>query len=103
MTGRPIPSSSAPDPSSGAPSSGFDVQASGLEAGDRYPLPGPESYEEADRELAARAFVNGAADYLLRKTLGRLCKPRVCVACGITFLGFSDRDVLCHVDVGRPQ
>ena len=68
-----------------------------------YPLPGPLDYEEADRELAARAFVNGAADYLLRKTLGRLCKPRVCTACGITFLGFSDRDVLCHVDVGRPR
>ncbi len=67
----------------------------------RPPLPGPESYEEADRELAARAFVNAAADSAIRVAFGFLCKPKVCVACGITFLGFSDRDVLCHVDVGR--
>jgi len=69
----------------------------------RYPLPGPPTYEEADRELAARAFVNAAADSAIRVALGTLAKKRECAACGITFVGFSDLDVLCHVDVGRPR
>ena len=86
-------------PSSHHAGRSFDADTSGGRPS--TPLPGPETYEEADRELAARAFVNAAADSLVRVAL-RNAKPKVCTACGITFLGFSDRDVLCHVDVGRP-
>lgn len=57
--------------------------------------------EEQDREAAARYFVNKAADIALRQSIGSLCKPKLCTVCGITFLAMSDRDDVCHVDVGR--
>lgn len=58
-------------------------------------------WEEQDREAAARAFVNHAADIALRQSLGALCKSCVCGVCGITFLSASDKDDRCHVDVSR--
>ena len=57
--------------------------------------------EERDRELGARAFVNRAADIALAGSLGALCKPCVCGACGIAFLSASAADDRCHVCISE--
>ena len=89
--------SSSPAPHHpGAPFPEYGVKEEAPGSGERN----REWSEEEDRIQAARAFVNAAADSLLRVSLGALCKPRVCVVCGITFLAMTDEDDLCHVDVG---
>lgn len=67
----------------------------------RSPALEAEWSEEQDRELAARHFVNAAADSLIRMSLGALCVRATCSACGISFLAMTRRDSLCHVCVSE--
>lgn len=86
-------------PASGAAASGSGVGSKHEPL--RSPASEAEWSEERDRELAARAFVNHAADIALHQSLGALCKSCVCGACGITFLSASALDDRCHVCVGE--
>lgn len=107
MTLPTVTPSLSPEPDlirSGSDPSGSDALGRNTAAQVRGCVAGPSEAdwsEEGDRELAARYFVNAAADIALRQSLGDLCVKAVCGKCGIAFLAMTKRDDRCHVCISE--